>query len=138
MGNAVHKPCVTEPVHHQDPFRQDVEDVCVVVRCPSGKRHEHVQLTLQQLVQTLCAGALLWQDDEAPPVTEEICQALGGRVVLVGSPQSHEIHFEAILLRKKLERPRDKAGQRAVLYQVVGEEPYPELRWALLRDRHLD
>ena len=84
----------------------------------------------------MCAGALLWQGDEAPP--EEICQALGGRVVLVGSPQSHEKDFEAVILRKKLERPRDKAGQRAVLYQVVGEEPYPELRWALLRDRHLD
>jgi hypothetical protein len=81
IGDAVHKPSETEPVYHQDPRREDVEDVSVVVRRPSCKRHEHGQLL---------TGALRWQGDEPPPPpTEKFCQVLGGRVVLIGSPQSH-------------------------------------------------
>ena len=133
MGDTVHKACKAQPVDDEDPGREDVEDVGVVVLRPSCKRHEDVQLTPQQLFQPLVALGVLGQGDEALPHLEEVRQPLGGRILPVGSLR-HEKDVEGILGRQTLERPRDQIDERALLEQVEGEEHYPELVRAPLRD----
>ena len=101
MGDTVHKACKPQVIDDQDLLRKSVQNVGVVVRRPSCKRHKHVQLALQQLSQPFFAPAIRGQGEEAPTAFEKRRQGFGRRVTLVYRLRQ-EIDIEVISGRQKL------------------------------------